>query len=163
MNGIYFSNCSVGFASAEWMDELASIFVYLAGKAKVDEVYFEDIELYSNAKYPVNVTIDKGASAVIENVYFKNIRIYGDEDVRIANNSTVGGQIKNVWFDSCTRNGNAINTYAALSLKLTNVERNSVYVNRRSGVEATVGCNASLNASTACTVLGGILKLYERK
>ena len=156
MNGIYFSNCSVGFASAEWMDELASIIVYLAGKAKVDEVYFEDIELYNNAKYPVNVTIDKGASAVIENVYFKNIRIYGDEDVRIANNSTVGGQIKNVWFDSCTRNGNAINTYAALSLKLTNVARNSIYVNRRSGVAATVGCNAALNASTACTALGGI-------
>lgn len=156
MKGIYFSNCSVGFASAEWMDELASIIVYLAGKAKVDEVYFEDIELYSNAKYPVNVTVDKEASAVIENVYFKNIRIYGDEDVRIANNSTVGGQIKNVWFDNCTRNGIAINTYAALSLKLTNMDRNSIYVNRRSGMAATVGCNATLNASTACTALGGV-------
>ncbi len=132
MRKIYFVDCSVGFASAEWMDELASIIVYLAGKAKVDEVYFENIELYNNAKYPVNVTIDKNASAVIENVYFKNIRIYGDEDVRVANNSTVGGQIKNLWFDNCTRNGNAINTYSGLSLKLTNVNRNIIYVNKRS-------------------------------
>ena len=131
MRGIYFTDCSVGYASAEWMDELASVIVYLEGKARVDQVHFENIELYHNAKYPVNVTLGKNASAVIENVYFRNVRILGEENVRIANKSKAGGEIKNIWFDNCTRDGNAINDHTALSLSLTNVRQNAVHVNKR--------------------------------
>lgn len=131
MTNICFIDCSVGYASAKWMDELGSIVVCLAGKAKIDDVHFENIEIFESAKYPVNVTVDKESSAVIENVYFNNIDIRGKKDIRIANNSEVGGEIKNIWFDGCTRDGNQIKTYNDLSLNLTNVNRKIVKINKK--------------------------------
>ncbi len=130
MRDIHFVDCSVGFASAEWMDALGSVVVYLTGKAHVDEVHFENIELYHSTKYPINVTLEQGSTAVIENVYFKNIDIRGGKAVRIADNSETG-EIRALWFDDCTRNGNAITDDGKLSVKLTDVDRSIIHINEQ--------------------------------
>lgn len=131
MRDIHITDCSVGFASAEWMDALGAVVVYLTGKAHVDDVSFANIELYHSAKYPINVTLESGSTAVIENVSFKNIDIRGGKPVRIANNSEAG-EIRALWFDGCTRNGNAITDDGKLSVKLTNVDRGIIHINERS-------------------------------
>ncbi len=130
MRDIHFVDCSVGFASAEWMDALGSVVVYLTGKAHVDDVHFEDIEIYHSTKYPINVTLEQGSTAVIENVYFKNIDIRGGKAVRIADNAE-GGEIRALWFDHCTRNGNAITDDGKLSVKLTDVDRGIIHINEQ--------------------------------
>ena len=121
MKEIYFTDCSVGYASAEWMDALGGVVVILADDAKINDVYFENIEIYSSAKYPVNVTLEESSGAVVEKVVFRNLDIRGDKEVRLSNESAHGGAIKSVVFEGCKRNGALINGYAALDLKLTNV------------------------------------------
>jgi len=130
MRDIHFVDCSVGFASAEWMDALGSVVVYLTGKAHVDDVHFENIEIYHSTKYPINVTLESGSTAVIENVYFENIDIRGGKAVRVANNSE-SGVIRALWFDDCTRNGNAITDDGKLSVKLTGVDRAIIHINEQ--------------------------------
>ena len=130
MRDIHFVDCSVGFAGAEWMDALGAMVVYLTGKAHVDEVYFENIELYHSTKYPINVTLEEGSTAVIENVYFKNIDIRGGKPVRIANNSE-SGDIRALWFDDCTRNGNAVTDDGTLSVKISDVARAVIHINEQ--------------------------------
>ena len=128
MRDIQFVDCSVGFARAEWMDALGSVVVYLTGKAHVDDVHFENIEIYHSTKYPINVTLESGSTAIIENVYFENIDIRGGKAVRIANNSE-SGEIRALWFDHCTRNGNAIADDTKLSVKITDVDRGVIHIN----------------------------------
>ena len=130
MADIRFENCSVGFASASWQDELGALVVYLTDKARIRDVHFENIELHSSALYPVNVTLDEASTAFIEEVYFRNIDIRGSEPVRVANNSEAGGRIGNLYFDGCTRDGVPVKTYAQLCPKLTGVTLDSLLVNR---------------------------------
>ena len=132
MTDIHFEECSIGFASATWQDELGSVVVILGGTAKVTDVTFEDIEIYSSALYPINVTLYDIASANVKNIYFKDIDIRGTKSIRVANNSTVGGVIKNLYFDNCMREGKLIKTYAKLGLRLTNVDKTSVFINQLS-------------------------------
>lgn len=127
---VRFEDCSVGFASAIWQDELGALVVIMGGQAKVTDIHFEDIEIYSSALYPINVTVYKDSSANVESVYFKNIDIRGVKSVRVANNSTAGGKIGTLYFDGCMRDGALIKTYAKLGLSLTNVEKISVLINR---------------------------------
>ncbi len=131
MRDVRFENCSIGFASATWQDELGALVVVLGGKATVKDVHFEDIEIHASALYPINVTVCAEASARIEEVYFRNIDIWGAQSVRVANNSAAGGEIGKLYFDGCTRDGAAIRTYAKLGLKLTNVEKTAVLINRK--------------------------------
>ncbi len=130
MTDIHFEECSIGFASATWQDELGSLVVILGGKAKVTDITFEDIEIYSSALYPINVTVYDIASAQVKNIYFKDIDIRGSKSIRVANNSTVGGTIENLYFDNCLRDGKLIKTYARLGLRLTNVEKTSIFINQ---------------------------------
>ena len=130
MRDIRFTDCSVGFASAEWMDALGGVVVYLTGKAHVDDVHFENLELYHSTKYPINVTLEEGSTAVIENIYFRNIDIRGGKPVRIANNSA-DGEIRALWFDGCMRNGGAITDDNKLSVKLKDVDRSVVHINEK--------------------------------
>ena len=129
LRDIHFVGCSVGFASAEWMDALGSVVVYLIGAATVDDITFEDIEIYSSIKYPINVTVEDSASAVIENVYFRNIDIRGDRAVRIADNTGTGA-IRNLWFDACTRDGAAIEDEAGLLPYYTNTDGALLHINK---------------------------------
>ena len=126
---VRFEDCSIGFASAVWQDELGALVVILGGKATVTDIVFEDIEVYSSALYPVNVTLYDIANARIDGIYFKNLDIRGGEAVRVANNSTVGGVIGSLYFEDCTRNGILIESYARLGLKLTNVDKTKIYIN----------------------------------
>ena len=130
LRDIHFVGCSVGYASAEWMDALGSVVVYLTGGATVDDITFEDIEIYSSVKYPINVTVENGASAVIENVYFRNIDIRGDRAVRIADNTDTGA-IRNLWFDDCERDGVLIADAAGLLPYETNTDSTLLHINER--------------------------------
>lgn len=125
---VRFEDCSIGYASAVWQDELGSLVVILGGGAKVTNIVFEDIEIYSSALYPVNVTLYDIASAQIDGIYFKNLDIRGDKSVRVANNSAVGGTIENLYFEGCMRNGILIEGYARLALKLTDVDKTKIYI-----------------------------------
>ncbi len=130
ISDIRFEDCSIGFASAVWQDELGSLVVILGGGATVTDILFEDIELYSNALYPVNVTLYDISAAQVDDIRFKDLDIRGGEPVRVANHSTVGGKIKNLYFDNCSRNGMPVKTYARLGLKLTNMEKADILLNQ---------------------------------
>lgn len=128
MTDITFKNCSVGFASAEWMEDLAGLVVYTTGAARITDVTFENIEIYDSAKYPINVTVDGSSKAKIEGLTFRNIRIEGSRKVRICNRSTVGGQINGVTFENCFRNGKEATSERVLSTSVENVDEAKIVI-----------------------------------
>lgn len=128
MTDITFKNCSIGFASAEWMEDLGGLVVYTTGAAKITNVIFDNIEIYDSAKYPINVTIDGSSKAKIEGLTFKNIRIEGSRKVRLCNRSTVGGSIDGVTFEYCSRNGKEATSARVLSMSVENVDEAKIVI-----------------------------------
>lgn len=128
MTDITFKNCSVGFASAEWMEDLGGLVVYTTGAAKITNVTFENIEIYDSAKYPINVTIDGSSKAVIEGLTFKDVRIGGNRKVRICNRSTVGGSIDGVTFENCLRGDKEASSTRSLNVSMENVDESKVVI-----------------------------------
>ena len=126
MTDIQFKNCSVAFAPASWMDDLGAVIVYLEGAAKVTDVTFENIEVYSSAKYPINVTLGDNASAKIDGLTFKQITIFCDGELKIENRSAKGGTIDNIHFIDCVRGGEIANSKQALNLRFEKVSESIV-------------------------------------
>ncbi len=128
MTDITFKNCSVGFASATWMEDLGGLVIYTEGPAKITNVTFENIELHQSDKYPINVTIGDKSRAQIEGLTFRNITINGSRKVRICNRSTVGGAISGVTFENCHRNGKVASSNRILSMSLENVDEAKISI-----------------------------------
>ncbi len=128
MTNITFKNCSVGFASATWMEDLAGLVVYTEGPAKITNVNFESIELYECDKYPINVTVGDKSRAQISGLFFRDIAINGSKKIRICNRSTVGGAINGITFENCTRNGKLASSNRVLNLSMENVDESVVTI-----------------------------------
>ncbi len=128
MTNITFKNCSVGFASATWMEDLGGLVIYTEGPAKITNVTFENIEVYEADKYPINVTVADKSRAQIEGLIFRNISINGSKKVRICNRSTVGGAVNGITFEDCTRNGKLASSNRVLSLSMENVDESVVTI-----------------------------------
>ena len=128
MTGITFKNCSVGFASAEWMEDLGGLVVYTEGPAKITNVTFENIELHDNAKYPINVTIGENSKAQISGLTFRGIMINGKNKVRLCNRSTVGGSISDVTFENCRRDTKEVTSARVLNVSVSGVSDDGIRV-----------------------------------
>ena len=128
MSDIHFIDCSVGFAPAEWMDELGALVVYIAGNAHIKDVTFENTEIHDCRKYPINVTLGEASGAVIDDLHFNNIIMNGDTCVNVANKSNAGGEILNVYFENCVRNGSIAENASQLKLKLTNTAEENIHI-----------------------------------
>lgn len=126
MTDIHFVGGSVAFAPAEWMDDLGALIIFLNDKAKLTNVTFEGIEVYSSTKYPINVSLSEDASAQISDVTFKDITIHCDTELKIENRSTKGGSIMNVHFINCVRGGKVVNDKASLNLRIEKVDESAV-------------------------------------
>ena len=128
MSDIHFIDCSVGFAPAEWMDELGALVVYIAGNAHIKDVTFENTEIHDCRKYPINVTLGEASGAVIDDLHFNNIIMNGDTCVNVANKSNAGVEILNVYFENCVRNGSIAENASQLKLKLTNTAEENIHI-----------------------------------
>lgn len=123
---VHFIGGSVAFAPPEWMDDLGALIIFLNDKAKVSNVSFEGIEVYSSVKYPINVSLNENASAQITDVTFKDIKIYCDTELKIENRSQNGGKITGVKFIDCVRGGEVVNDKAGLKLRIEGVDESVV-------------------------------------
>lgn len=123
MTDIHFIGGSVAYAPAEWMDDLGALIIYLEGKSKVTDVSFEGVEVYSSAKYPINVTLHENSTAQIDGLTFKEIVIHCDGQLKLQNRSTKGGVIDNVSFIDCVRSGKICNTRRSLDIHLDGVDK----------------------------------------
>lgn len=128
MTDITFKNCSVGFASATWMEDLGALVVYTEGPAKITNVTFENIELHQSDKYPINVTVGDNSKAQISGLTFKNIMIGGKNKVRICNRSTVGGAINGISFENCLRDEKEVTSSRVLNVLVSNVNESNIRV-----------------------------------
>ena len=128
MTNITFKDCSVGFASAEWMEDLAGLIIYTEGPAKITDVTFENIEIHDSAKYPVNITVGDNSKAQIEGVTFRNVTMSGSRKVRICNRSKVGGAINGITFENCVRNSKEITSQKVLGASVENVDMSKIFV-----------------------------------
>ncbi len=128
MTDITFKNCSVGFASATWMEDLGGLVIYTEGPAKITNVTFENIEVYESDKYPINVTIADKSKAQIDGLTFKNIMIGGKNKVRICNRSTVGGAINGISFENCLRGNKEVTSSRVLNTSVENVNESKIVV-----------------------------------
>ncbi len=128
MTDITFRNCSVGFASATWMEDLAGLVIYTEGPSKITQVTFENIELYECDKYPINVTVGDKSRAQISGLVFKDVAINGSKKIRICNRSTVGGAIHGITFENCTRNGKLASTERILNLAIDGVDESKITI-----------------------------------
>ncbi|MBQ3814668.1 MAG: hypothetical protein II836_01320 [Clostridia bacterium] len=131
MTDIHFINCSVGFASATWMEDLGALVVYADGQAQITDVEFRNIEIYRADKYPINVTVGDDATAQIDGLTFSNIRIlFSNNKIRVCNRSKAGGTIDNVQFKNIYRKGTAATDSKSLGLSLSKVDESSIRVSR---------------------------------
>lgn len=128
ITGVTFKNCSIGFASATWMEDLGGLVIYTEGPAKITNVTFENIELHESDKYPINVTVGDKSRAQIEGLTFRNVRIEGSKKVRICNRSTVGGAISGVTFENCYRNGKDATSNRVLNTSVENVDESKIQI-----------------------------------
>jgi hypothetical protein len=126
MTDIHFIGGSVAYAPAEWMDDLGALIIFLNDGAKVTNVSFEGIEVYSSVKYPINVSLNENSRAQISNVTFKDITIHCDTELKIENRSTKGGIIRDIHFINCVRGGEIANGKQALNLRLEKVDESAV-------------------------------------
>ncbi len=129
ISDVTFDGCSIGFASASWMDYLAGLIVYIEGSsAPALNITFKNIEIHKSALYPIAVFVGENSGGLIDNILFENVRINENEQIRIANNSKLDGDITNVVFRNCSRNGYPIVTYADLNLKLSQIDKKIVSI-----------------------------------
>ena len=107
INDVHFVNCSVGFDSASWDTFiLGSLAVHLINSSSVSNIYFENIEIHYSAANPVNISLEAGSSSYISGVYFNNVNMPSNKKILVGKrNSYVGGNITNVVFTNCKRNG----------------------------------------------------------
>ncbi len=108
MDNITFKNCSIGFASATWMEDLGALVVFSEYDGKLSNITFENIEVFKADKYAVLVTVGEQAKAQFDNIVFRNVVFKDSSKVRINNRSTVGGAIHNVIFENCYRRNTKI-------------------------------------------------------
>ena len=123
---VHFIGGSVAFAPPEWMDDLGALIIFLNDTAKVSDVSFEGIEVYSSVKYPINVSLNENARAQITDVTFKDIKIYCDTELKIENRSQNGGKITGIKFIDCVRGGEVVNDKAGLKLRIEGVDESAV-------------------------------------
>lgn len=126
---VSFIDCSVGFASARWMDALGALVIIVANNAEITDIVFEDIEIYYNNKYPINITMYDSSNGLVENVYFKNINYKKGNEVRIANYSMLSGIVRDIWFDDIYISGKRAERFIGsngLALYLSNINRDEV-------------------------------------
>ena len=123
MTDIHFINCSIGYAPAEWMDDLGAVIVYLEGKAKVTNVSFEGIEVYSSVRYPISVKLSENATAQIDGITFKEVNIHCDGVIKLQNRSTQGGTMQNISFIDCIRKGKVCNSKQTLNIEVDGVSK----------------------------------------
>ena len=127
MTNITFKNCSVGFATASWMDDLGALVVFSEhNEAKVTNVTFENIEVHHADQYAVLIVLGEDCAAQFENIVFRNVTFKDSAPVRINNRSTVGGTIKNVVFENCYRKQRQINKKSLLIPRFTNVDESEI-------------------------------------
>ena len=122
MKDITFKDCSVGFASAAWMEDLGALVVYAENDAHIEDVTFENIEIHQASKYPINVTLGNESRARIDGLVFRGIEIRNADRIRICNRSTAGGSIGSVAFEACSRRGQVVADEETLQLSVTNVD-----------------------------------------
>ena len=108
------------------MDDLGALIIFLNDTAKVSNVSFEGIEVYSSVKYPINVSLNENARAQITDVTFKDIKIYCDTELKIENRSQNGGKITGIKFIDCVRGGEVVNDKAGLKLRIEGVDESAV-------------------------------------
>ncbi len=125
MTGIVFRRCSIGFATATWQDQLGALVVILANNARVSDVSFEDIEIFYEKGYPINVTLYEDSEATIDGLSFRNIRIREGQAIRIRNDSSVG-RIGTISFSEIERGGETVKSFARLNVSLSGVDRSVV-------------------------------------
>lgn len=138
VTNVKFVDCSVGFASANWGDALGALVVIMAHASTVSDIVFENIEIYSNILYPINVTLHPESDGTIDNIYFNNIRWNGANPVRIVNNSKGTGEIGNLWFDNIYINGKWVYRTigsTALPLSLSGVDKSIVKLNKNESIQ----------------------------
>ncbi len=124
VSGVYFKNCSVGFAQSNWHTRLGALAIQLGDHAySVSDVHFEDIEIYRcESEAVINLGLSEKGKR-IENIYFRNVhcaltagylfRMY-EHDL-----STQGARFGNIYLDNVSKNG----------VKLTAENRNDKSLN----------------------------------
>ena len=122
MKDITFKDCSVGFASAAWMEDLGALVVYAENDAHIESVTFENIEIHQASKYPINVTLGSESRARIDGLVFRRIDIGNADRIRICNRSTAGGSVGGIAFEACSRRGRIASDEKALQLSVQNVD-----------------------------------------
>lgn len=123
INNVHFTGCSVLYNFADWMDELGSLAVIVAGKGTISQIYFKDIEIFYEIKYPIICSFikDEGTSGTsasigtIKNIYFENIRYNGNLQIRLKGQENKE-KLDYIYFKDIYKSGKKVNTIEELNL-----------------------------------------------
>ncbi len=88
---VYFTECSVLYKYADWMDDLGSLVVISASEGNISRIFFRDIEIHFEIRYPIICSfIDDDLNrnpdhifGSIRDIHFENIRYRGERRIRL--------------------------------------------------------------------------------
>jgi hypothetical protein len=114
---VKFQNCSVGFSLGTWSSHLGTCVVQMGNRpgAKMYNIHFEDIEVYTTYNALLNVFIGgsggQGAGyGTVENIYFKNITAKRNFSyvLHLRAYDNVNCFINDLYLDNIVSNGEAL-------------------------------------------------------
>ncbi len=121
---VHFTDCCVLYSLPTWTDELGSLVIIVGDRGTVSDVYFKNIEIFAEAKYPINCSISKNPEwalysdkepGMIKNIYFENIRYKGNLQIRLRGVENAG-RLDGVHFKNIYRDGKKITSQADLRI-----------------------------------------------
>lgn len=105
---VVFRNSAVIFSDATWNNNILGSLVIISGTGNtlIDDILFENIEIYQNTGRPINLFIEseEAKRTQITNVLFRNITYSGGVSSRV-NTRSQGNNLIEVCFDNVVGNG----------------------------------------------------------
>ena len=105
---VVFRNSAVIFSDATWNNNILGSLVIISGTGNtlIDDILFENIEIYQNAGRPINLFIEseEAKRTKITNVLFRNITYSGGIPSRV-NTRSQGNNLIEVCFENVVGNG----------------------------------------------------------
>lgn len=108
ISNVVFRNSAVIFSDATWSNNILGSLVIISGtgNTSIDDILFENIEIYQNAGRPINLFIEskEAKRTQMTNIVFRNITYSGGISSRV-NTRSQGKNIIEVCFDNVVGNG----------------------------------------------------------
>ncbi len=99
INDCKWENCIVVSYIPKWMQKLGACVIIGESTGEITNIEFNNIKIFNNVYFPINVTLGEDSTNKVDGVLFKNIYFENEYNLCVQNDST-NGIINNITFDN---------------------------------------------------------------